>query len=140
MSSGDGKARAAVDILRKAWRTAATASDLDLYMSFFTSDAVLVPAGRLPIIGLSAIRDFVEAFFNSYRITSEQIVTDEVVIAGDWAFERGPYNATYTARSGHEPIRDIGYAMYVMRRQSDGSWKYARIICNATEDRLPNQK
>jgi hypothetical protein len=54
------------------------------------------------------------------------------VIAGEWAFERGPYYATYTAISGGETVRDIGYAMYLMKRQSDGSWRYARIICNAT--------
>jgi uncharacterized protein (TIGR02246 family) len=126
----NAKERNAIDNLRQAWRAAAAASDLDLYMTFFTSDAVLIPAGQLCLVGHEAIRGFAKGFFDSYRIASEEIITDEVVVAGDWAFERGPYQTLYEPLSGDTQVIDTGQAMYVMKRQPDGSWRYARIISN----------
>jgi uncharacterized protein (TIGR02246 family) len=124
------KEKAAIDDLRRSWRKAAMASDLDLYMTFFTSDAVLIPSGQLCLSGAESIRGFVKGFFDTYRITSEEIATEELIIAGDWAIERGPYKSLYEPLSGKSPILDEGYAMYIMKRQPDDSWRYTRIISN----------
>lgn len=128
--STESKAKEALAELRSRWRAAAAASELDRYMSFFTEDAVLIPAGQPPLAGLEAIRSFAQRFFNSYRIASEEMITDEVVVTGDWAFERGPYRSTYEPLSDGAPIVDTGYALYVMKLDPDGSWRYARIIWN----------
>jgi uncharacterized protein (TIGR02246 family) len=127
---GEDKERTAINELWRAWRAAAKASDLPLYMSFFTPDAVVIGTGHPPLIGREAVRDFAKGFFASYRIALEEGSSDEVVISGDWAFERGPYRDVYEPLAGGTPLLDNGYALYIMKRESDGAWRYARILSN----------
>jgi len=48
----------------------------------------------------------------------------DVQIAGDWAFEWG--YISYRDSSNAKPMR--GKMLRVMKRQPDGSWKFARVI------------
>lgn len=42
---------------------------------------------------------------------------------------------TATPKVGGEPIEDEGKSVFIVRRQTDGSWKIARLIANS--DRSP---
>ena len=48
----------------------------------------------------------------------------DVRIAGEWAFEWG--YISYKDSSNPKPMR--GKVLRVMKRQPDGSWKFARVI------------
>jgi ketosteroid isomerase-like protein len=49
-------------------------------------------------------------------------------IAGDWAFEWGYFDASSTASAQAKPTSVRGKRLRIMRRQPDGSWKFARAM------------
>ena len=57
--------------------------------------------------------------------------SEEIVVAADWAFTRGTYSSTFTPRAGGEPVQENGKSLWILERQADGSWKYARAIWNS---------
>jgi ketosteroid isomerase-like protein len=102
----------AIHALREAWVAADNDSDLDGVMAVFTDDVVIMVAEEPTLIGKEAVRSW-------YFVGPEfEMSSDEVVVAGDWAFDRG----TFT--SDGEAGRYVG----ILQRQTDGSWKYARIM------------
>ena len=50
----------------------------------------------------------------------------DLQIAGDWAFEWGYYS--YQVEVNGKTETSQGKVMRVMRRQRDGSWKFARVM------------
>ena len=52
---------------------------------------------------------------------------EDLQLAGDWAFEWGYFTATARESSGNT-VNMRGKMLRVMKRQSDGSWKFARVM------------
>ena len=81
---------------------------------------------------IAAIRTFHDAGAVQVEYSSQ-----EVVVFGDWGFDRGTYRFTLTPRSAAAPLRENGKYLWIYRRhQSDGSWKQSRMIWNSS-DPLP---
>jgi len=51
----------------------------------------------------------------------------EIQIAGDWAIEVGSVQATYKLSAKDAPVNVNDKAMRLLKRQSDGSWKFALV-------------
>jgi len=68
-------------------------------------------------------------FFDPFQVHLS-FVFDELNVAGDWAFARGPFELRLTPKPGGEPVVDRGKFIDVFRRQGDGSWRFARVIFN----------
>ena len=49
----------------------------------------------------------------------------------DWAWVRTSYTSRVTPVEGGEALEDVGKALVVLKRQSDGSWKASRYIWNS---------
>jgi ketosteroid isomerase-like protein len=56
--------------------------------------------------------------------------SQEIVVFGDWGFDRGTERYTLTPKAGGAPIRKSGNYLYLYQRQEDGSWKQSRVIWN----------
>jgi ketosteroid isomerase-like protein len=113
----------AIHGLREAWVAADNDSDLDGVIAVFTDDVVLMVAEEPILIGKEAVRSW---YFVGPEI---EMSSDEVVVAGDWAFDRG----TFITSNG--PGRYVG----ILQRQTDGSWKYARVMVMNLDDPPPEQ-
>jgi ketosteroid isomerase-like protein len=50
----------------------------------------------------------------------------ELIVAGEWAIERGIERVMATPRSGGEPVKRAQRALLVSRRGTDGRWRYTR--------------
>ncbi len=57
----------------------------------------------------------------------------EVKIAEGWAFELYNFEAGIKMPPEGNPLTIRGKGLGVLRRQSDGSWRFARIIWNQSE-------
>lgn len=110
------------------------AGDLDTLMTFFTEEAVYMPPGMPVLHGKQAIRDF----YAQFKTKVDSLSTDEVIVAGDWAFERGSVSAAMTVSEGSEAVQVTGKFLDIWQRQPDGSWKIARVIWNL-DSPLPGQ-
>ena len=71
-----------------------------------------------------------KSFFEQCTDINLISTTEEIIVSGDWAFDRGPYTVTFTPKAGGEPMRDSGRGMDFFKRQPDGSWKTYREIWN----------
>ncbi len=109
---------------------AINAGDVEAFVALFTDDAVLMAPGEPAVIGTEAVRswaqDFSDQFTVQYTVTSE-----EIVVAGNWAFQRLSATLTLTPAAGGDPIREGIKGIHICQRQPDGSWKLTRDIWNS---------
>lgn len=104
------------------------AKDVDALLELWTDDGVYLPPGEPALHGKDAIRGYYERF----QGTVESLVSDEIEVAGDWAYERGSVTVLAPPASGEGagPTRVSAKYLDIWRRQPDGSWKVARAIWN----------
>ena len=122
----------AIDELREQGVAAINGKDVEAYLALVTDDAVLMPPHESPAVGKEAIRSKFQALLDPFtpEVTAS---SEEVVVAGDWAFERYSFNLKLTPTEAGEPIEDSGQGVQIYRRQADGSWKIAYDIWNSNK-------
>ncbi len=79
-----------------------------------------MPPGA-PAVDFATFSQGIPAAFAKSQPSSMEIVADEVVIMGDWAFSRGNFTV------GDEVD---GKFLTIFRRQEDGSWRIYRDAFN----------
>jgi uncharacterized protein (TIGR02246 family) len=120
---------AAIGRIHKEYVAAHNASDAERLMGLWADDAVLMPMDEPSLTGKEAIREHYQDFFdqNPSQISLSPL---ETRVAGDWAFERIQMTVTFADGEGEqERYADVKY-LWILQRQSDGSWKIARAIYN----------
>ena len=107
-----------------AFAASATAGDLDGVVAVYASDAALLPPNLPPQKGRNAIRSFWGGFLNAYTVRFE-IGSDTIEGRGDLAYNVGHYRFTAVPKAKADPgVADEGKFLEVLKKQSDGSWKY----------------
>jgi len=106
------------------------AGDVSAAVALVMEDAVDLPPNRPAIIGREAIRSFLQSDVDRFAMNfADEIV--EVEVEGDLAVIWSNYTVTLTPRGDGEPIENSGKWLKVLKRQSDGSWKFLRNIWNS---------
>jgi uncharacterized protein (TIGR02246 family) len=117
--------------LSQAWIEAMRAKDIDRLLSMIIDDAVFLPPGSPPVRGHDEVKKMLGTFFS--RCHPEQsIAIGEIQICGDWAFTWGAETMKATPVNGGSPLTMRGHGLSILRRQKDGSWKFAWGINNLT--------
>src|ERR1051326_7580141 len=115
--------------LNREWLGAMQAKDLDRLLSLIADDAVFLPPGSPPVRGRAEVTNMLRTFFS--RCNPEQsVAVEEIQICGDWAFAWGAETMKATPVAGGAPLTMRGHGLSILRRQPDGSWKFARGINN----------
>ena len=97
--------------------------------SIITDDIVLMPPNAAPISG----RDAAMAYMKGYPpITKFTATKDEVVGQGDLAYVRGSYSIDVTLPD-KSTSHDQGTFLETHRKQSDGTWRYSRLMWHSAE-------
>ena len=121
--------RAAIERLHEEDKQATLSDSADQLAKLWDKDAVRFSAGRPAEIGAAVIyADDKRWEMSSGRERSlcyDNEIQD-VQIAGDWAFEWW-YGSYKTSKDGKVSI-GYGKGLRVMKRQSDGTWRFARVI------------
>jgi uncharacterized protein (TIGR02246 family) len=105
------------------------AGDTSAAVALVMDDAVDLPPNRPAVVGKEAIRAFVQSDFDRFTWDfTDEIV--EVEVSGDLAVMWTKYSVTLTPKDGGEPVESGGNWLKVLKRQSDGSWKFSRNIWN----------
>ncbi|HEX9303079.1 MAG TPA: SgcJ/EcaC family oxidoreductase [Thermoanaerobaculia bacterium] len=123
---------AASQILRldTEWSQAAQRRDADRVVSFWADDATVFPPGSPPVIGKSAIREFVAKSFQTPGFSISWKTTSVVVSrSGDFAYATGTNRVTFSGAEGKQVAMD-GKAVTVWRREPGGVWKCVIDIWN----------
>jgi uncharacterized protein (TIGR02246 family) len=118
-----------VEEIRAAHRqfiSAINAGELDRAFSYVADDFVAMPEcapNRTRTEFYEGFVPFLERHRPSYDFTVQ-----ELVITGDWAYERIQYSGTITPKTGGTARATSWRALAIWRRQRDGTWKVTRYI------------
>ena len=121
--------RAAIERLHQQDKEATLSDSADQLAKLWDKDAVRFLVGRPAEIGAATIyaddKQWEMSAGREHTLCYDNEIQD-VQIAGDWAFEWG-YGSYKTSKDGKESIV-YGKVMRVMKRQSDGTWRFARVM------------
>ena len=113
---------AAINELYKQATLACSSGEVELYLSLFTEDAVVMATEFPAIIGKEELRPAMEGLFSQFDLKLPYTV-DEVEVHGDWAFARSSFQYSMTLKEGGETTTRAGKELDIFKRQADGSWK-----------------
>ena len=116
--------RAAIKAVDSAFAAAASAGTVDGVVAIYASDGSLLPPNAPALEGSEAIRGFWGGFLEAYTAKFE-LETGDIEGRGDLAYVVGKYRLTGTPKGKAPPITDEGKYLEVLKRQADGTWKYA---------------
>ena len=108
------------------------AADADSFVASVADDVVWMGhSGPPPTIGKEAVQSFYKEFFERGPfIPHVRGSSDEVVVSGNWAFDRGTWFITRTYKRGFRRERLESCHVMIWRRPPDGKWKLALLIWN----------
>ena len=98
----------------------------------WAEDGVRLKTGSPPTIGKQAIADENEKFHTQYpefKVLkyAPDLNTVQIAIVDVWAIEITSGDATYKMSAKDNPVSVQGKSMRLLKRQSDGSWKFALV-------------
>lgn len=83
-----------------------------------------------PVIGIKAMGNAYAKFRKEnpdFRVLKYTPDMKEVQVADGWAMEVGNFAGTYKLSAKDDPVTVEGKGMRLLKRQSDGSWKFALV-------------
>jgi uncharacterized protein (TIGR02246 family) len=129
-SDTHGTELAKIEKLHRADIEATLTQDLSALSSVWSEDAVKLDVPGSPVVGLKELRAMYEKFradYPDFKVLKYAPVITEVQILDGWAIESGTFEATYKMSTKDEPVSVNDNGVRVLKRQNDGSWKFAVV-------------
>lgn len=120
----------AIKAVNQQCLSAIKAGDLDTIVDLFTDDGVFMLPNEPTLTGKDAIKSRLQTDMDKFTF-DESWASEEIVVFGDWAFDRGSSKVIMTPKEGGDSIEDNGKYIWIFKRQPDGNWRYARCIWNS---------
>ena len=108
---------------------AVNSCDVEANLAGFTDDIVYMPPNSPPVHGKHDLESAIRAWVDNFEVNID-MVPEETVVSGDWAFQWGLLKGAFRPREGSESTTMDWKFIYIYQRQSDGAWKIARDIYN----------
>ncbi len=121
----------AINNLRNAYIAAANAEDTAKMAALFTEDGMRMESNMPAVKGRDAIQKGLAEQFAPFDVDIS-ITSEELVINGDWAFDRGQFMSHLMPKdSKQQMVMEQGKYIVILRKQADGSWLIAREMGNS---------
>ncbi|MDX1701423.1 MAG: DUF4440 domain-containing protein [Melioribacteraceae bacterium] len=120
-----------IKVIVKEFDEANMSGDIDKFVSLYTEDAISMPQHESVRKGIDAIRDYHQSYHEQNNVIESKNISEEVIICGDWAIERGTYTQTSVSKSGGEASQDEGKYLVIYQRLYDGQFKIHLEIWNS---------
>jgi ketosteroid isomerase-like protein len=111
---------AAILEIWSTYSAARVAGDAETWLGLWDENGIRMAPGA-PAVDFATFSEAIPAAFANSQPPSMEIIADEVVIMGDWAFSRG----NFTVGDAVD-----GKFLTVFRRQDDGTWRIYRDAFN----------
>ena len=109
------------------------------FVDIFAKDAVIIAPAAPDIVGFDAIRTMYTDMLKQDSMTVH-FSTDEVMVAGDLAYERGTYTLKIADKASGRVLQNVkNKHLHILKRQPDGTWKTWRMMVSNAEP-TPGQK
>lgn len=121
---------AAIDKLHREDIEVTLSQDPKGLIDVWAEDGVRLNPGSPPVVGKQAIQADNEkgrAQYPEFKVLKYAPHIRDIRIADGWAIEVTDASATYKMSAKDNPVTIQGEGARVLRRQSDGSWKFAVV-------------
>ena len=112
---------------------ATVSMDVGKLTDLWADDGVLLGQGDKPLVGKSAIQASLRQNFAANPTMKVLKYVPEVTdlqVVGGAAYEWGFFEATHQLSADRKPASFRARFLRVMRLQTDGSWKFVRVMWN----------
>ena len=113
--------------VKAAWTAAVRAGDVGRLLGMVTDDVVAMHPNGKTTHGKQELGDDFRRFFTKFRM-DQTVISEETVVAGEWAFDRARVSTKVTPIKGGEPSEVNSEVLVILRRDANGYWKLARSI------------
>lgn len=123
----------AIEELHRRDVEAAKAFDVEALTGLATEGVVILPPDALPLEGSSALREMLEPLRGQraeLEVTDYDQEWQELIVAGDYAFEWAIVRTSARVKASGEIIREKQKLLRVLKRTQDGRWKVHRAMWN----------
>jgi uncharacterized protein (TIGR02246 family) len=109
------------------------------FVDVFAKDAVIIAPESPDIAGFDAIRALYAGIMQQASMTVN-LTTQEILVAGDVAYEHGTYTLRITDKKTGKVLQDVkNKHVHILKRQPDGAWKTWRMMVNSAEPGPPKK-
>ncbi len=116
---------AAIRATDTAFISAVAAGDAAGVAAIYLPDARVLPQNAPSVQGRDAVQKLWGGLIDAYRLKLD-VASDEIEGRGDLAYARGRYTLDGTPKAkGTSPLHDQGKFLQILRRQPDGTWRFA---------------
>jgi ketosteroid isomerase-like protein len=105
-------------------------SDIDGLVSLFSDDAVVMSPNDSTLYGSSELREWLEEYFENFRVTALSEPNRQIMIDGDYATEWTTYMVAIEPLAASGRMRDDGRFLTIWKRQG-GTWKIWQMMWNS---------
>jgi len=114
----------------RQYADACTAGDADAVQKTYDNGVVFMPPDMPKISGKKTIASWQKAtYFDPFK-SRLQMKLGRADVFGKQAFITGTFSLEMTPKSGGGTLKGVGKHMALLKKQKDGSWKYAQAIWN----------
>ena len=106
---------------------AVIAGDAEAFRAVFAADFEVMPPNQ-PAIRGEAARQWIADFVGQFDFEAKPYSNEEVEVDGDLAYHRYSFEFIGTPKAGGDPVHEKGSGLHILKRQSDGSWKFVKDI------------
>ena len=129
----------AIKAVINQFSSAHNSGNLDSILDTHSEDVIFMPPNDETIYGKDAAR---ERFAPQFEHFVFKIVSsiDEVEVSGDLSFVRYSYSLQITPKAEGEKMEYDGKVIFILKRESDGSWKITHYIGNSNAPPPPKEE
>ena len=116
--------------------------DVNRLLEGQTEDHMDMPPNMPRIIGKQAYIEYFTpwiGFFESLKNKEMSFEADEFIVSGEWAFQIGRYSTKFVSQDDNI-LEDKGNYVWIFKKESNGSWKWARVISNSTKPLIVSEQ
>ena len=118
--------RTTLDSANAAFADALNRGDAKALAGFYADNAVLMVQGQGVSAGRAAVDQLFAGFVETYTINNARLTTDDLVIEGAVAIQRGTYTMVLHPKAGGADVTDSGKYLAVWEEVDVGVWKIVR--------------
>ena len=105
-------------------------------LAVYANDFVDMSQGEPTLRGETAIRDTERRLADTFRKFSPHLAveTEEIIVSGNYAFDRGVLTVTLTPKLAGDPLVVKRRFLEVWRKHENGDWAVIRAMDNAEDE------
>jgi ketosteroid isomerase-like protein len=116
---------------RHTWTEGVKTADAARVVSTFCDDIILMPPNETTLYGRGEALEWLQEYFQHFKITVLSGTERELQMMGDTAIEQWSYMVAIDPVGGGERIRDDGRSLTIWKREPDGVWRIAQTMWNS---------